>query len=136
MALVFTLATRVTRNHAYRYATGVALVAAFVLVWVNGAVGIIGNENNDANLMYFGVLAIGIIGALVARFRPRGMARTLFATALAQMLVAAIALFADLGPMGPTWPLDILILTLFFTALWLLSAWLFRVAARQQALEA
>jgi len=42
-------------------------------------------------LMYIGVLAVGIIGALIARFQPHGMARALFATALAQMLVAVIA---------------------------------------------
>jgi hypothetical protein len=34
--------------------------------------------------MYIGVLAVGIIGAIIARLRPRGMARALFATALAQ----------------------------------------------------
>jgi len=80
--------------------------------------------------MYGGVLAVGIIGAIIARFQPRGMARALFATALAQALVAVIALIAGLGSTGPTWPADILILTGFFTALWLISAWLFRKAAR------
>jgi hypothetical protein len=48
--------------------------------------------------MYIGVLAVGIIGAIVARFRPHGMARALFATALAQALVAVIALLAGLVP--------------------------------------
>lgn len=38
------------------------------------------------NTTYFEVLAVGIIGALIARFRPRGMARALFATALAGAL--------------------------------------------------
>ena len=52
--------------------------------------------------MYFGVLAVGMAGALIARLRPRGMARALFATALAQALVAAIALIARLGlPYSP-----------------------------------
>ena len=37
------LTLRTTANRAYRAAVGVALVAAFMLVWVNGAVGIIGN---------------------------------------------------------------------------------------------
>ena len=30
---------------------GVALAAAFILVWVNGAVGVIGTERDDANLI-------------------------------------------------------------------------------------
>jgi hypothetical protein len=57
-----------TDNRAYRAAVGVAIAAAFILVWMNLAVGIIGSEDNPANLMYGGVLAIGIIGAVIARF--------------------------------------------------------------------
>lgn len=132
VGVIFTLAARKSRNTAYRSAIGVALVAAFILVWVNGAVGIIGNESNDANLMYIGVLAVGIIGAVLARFHPLGMARALFATALAQVLVAVIALIAGLGSTGAIWPRDIVTLTGFFTVLWLVSAWLFQSAGRQQ----
>jgi len=113
----------------------VALAAAFLLFLVNGAVGIIGAARNDANLMYGGVLAIGIIGAIIARFQPHGMARTLFATALAQALVAVIALIARLGSTAPIWPWDVLILTGFFAALWVGSALLFRKAAREQPPE-
>ena len=47
----------------YRAAVGVALGTALFLVWANLAVGIIGNEGNPANLAYFGVLAVGFIGA-------------------------------------------------------------------------
>jgi hypothetical protein len=43
------------------------------------------------------VLAVGLIGAIIACFRPHGMARALFATALAQALVAVIALIFGLG---------------------------------------
>jgi hypothetical protein len=43
-------------------------------------------------LMYLGVLAVGFIGAFIARFEAHGMALALFATALAQMLVPVIAL--------------------------------------------
>ena len=119
-------------NTAYQSAVGVALAAAFLLFWVNGAVGVIGTARDDANLMYGGVLAVGFIGAIIARFQPHGMARALFATALAQALVAVIALTAGLGSTGPIWPWDILILTGFFAALWVGSAWLFRNAAREQ----
>ncbi len=133
VGVIYTLAARKSDNTAYRSATGVALAAAFILVWVNGAVGIIGDASNDANMMYIGVIAVGIIGAVIARFQPHGMARALYATALAQALVAVIALIAGLGSTGPIWPRDILILTGFFAALWLLSAWLFRNAAREQS---
>ena len=93
--------------------------------------GIIGSEDNNANVMYFGVLAVGIIGAIIARFRPHGMARALFATALAQALVAVIALIITLrSPWSPPGVLGTLILNGFFAALFVGSAWLFREAAR------
>jgi hypothetical protein len=117
-------------NHrtAYRTAIGVALAAAILLVWLSLGVGIIGADGDPANLMYFGVLAVGMVGAMIARLRPRGMARALFATALAQALVAAIALIARLGlPWSP--PAEILALNGFFIALFVASAWLFRRAA-------
>ncbi len=128
----YELAARMTGDNAYRAAVGVALAAASILVWMNLAVGIIGTEDNPANLMHGGVLAVGIVGAAIARFQPRGMARALSATALAQVLVAVIALTAGLGSTGPSWPGGILMLTGFFAALWLVSAWLFRDAARKQ----
>jgi hypothetical protein len=68
---------------SYRYAIGVALAAALILVWLSLGVGIIRKDGDPANLMYFGVLAVGISGAFVARFQPHGMARALLATALA-----------------------------------------------------
>lgn len=122
--------TRVN-NTAYRSAIGVALAAAVLLVWLSLGVGIIGADGDPANRMYFGVLAVGIIGALLARFQPQGMARALFATALAQASVAAIALIAGLGlPWSP--PAEIILLNGFFMALFSGSAWLFRRAARGQ----
>lgn len=132
VGLTFDLAARMTRNRAFRAAVGVALAAVFMLVWGNAAVGVIGSEDNPANLMYFGVLAIGIAGAVVARFRPDGMARAMVATALAQAAVAAVALTGGLGVMKPVQPWDVVVLTGFLAALWLLSAWLFRKAARDQ----
>ena len=119
-------------NIAYRAAVAVALAAALLLVWVTGAVGIIGSEDNNANLMYFGVLAVGIIGAIVARLRPHEMARALFATALAQASVAVIALIFGLGSGNPPGVLGILILNGFFVGLFVGSALLFRNAGREQ----
>jgi phosphoglycerol transferase MdoB-like AlkP superfamily enzyme len=82
--------------------------------------------------MYGGVLAVAIIGAFIARFRAHGMARALAATALAQALVGVIALAAGFGSTAPSFPEAILFLTGFFVGLWLISAWLFRRAARER----
>jgi hypothetical protein len=79
--------------------------------------------------MYFGVVTVGIIGALIARFRPLGMARALFGMAIAQTTVAAIALIA---PLGRPWsgPLELSLLNGFFVAMFVGSAWLFQRAAQ------
>ncbi|MDH3458641.1 MAG: hypothetical protein OER90_17515 [Gemmatimonadota bacterium] len=123
------LAVRKSGDAAYRTGVGVALVAAFILIWVNGAVGIIGSEDNDANLMYGGVLAVGIIGAIIARFRPRGMARALFAAAFTQALIAVIALIAGLGA-PVSGPREIVGVNALFVALFVGSALLFQKSAR------
>jgi len=118
--VTYELAARKSGNSTYKTAVGLALLATFLLVWINGAVGIIGNESNDTNLMFFGVLLTGLIGVFVARFEPRGMARAMSATALAQVLVFLIAVVAGWGFIGPV--------TLIFVALWMGSAWLFQKA--------
>jgi hypothetical protein len=130
--LMLELAARKAGNIAYRSAVGVALAAALLLVWINLAVGIIGVEGDRADLMYFGVLAVGLIGAIIARFRPQGMARALFATALAQALVAVIALIAGKHQDPVTSVSELLGLNGIFVALFIGSAWLFQRAARQQ----
>jgi hypothetical protein len=126
----YELAARMTGNPAYRAAVGVAVVTAFLLIWINLAVGIIGSEDNPANLMYGGVLVVGILGGLMVRFKPHGMARALVATAVAQVLVGLVALTAGLGSTGANWPRPVLVLSAFFAAAWLVSAWLFRKAAK------
>lgn len=125
------LAAMKTDSTAYRAGAGVALATAFLLVWTIGAVGIIGASGDRADLMYAGVLAVGAVGAVLARFRPRGMASAMVATALAQALVAGIALIAGLVPAyNPAY--EILGINGFFAALWLGSAGLFRKAAAVQ----
>jgi len=113
---------------AYRLAVGLALTAAFLIIWLNAAAGLIGIEDDDpANLLYVGVLAIGFIGAILARLQPRGLARALFATALAQALVGAIALKLP----NTAGSLQIVIVHGVFVALFAGAALLLRYAARQ-----
>ncbi len=131
-AAVVLLARRRSCNRAFRSAATVATAGAFLLVWVNGAVGIIGDEGNEANLLFFGVLAIAAVGSVIARFRARGMALALYATAAAQLLVGAVAIYMNLCATRPIWPRDVLALTAFFSTIWLISAWLFGKAARME----
>ena len=129
--ITYEIAAMTSADAAYRAGVAVALGTAFVLIWINLAVGIIGSEDNPANLMYGAVLVVGLVGAIMARFRPRGMARALVAIALAQALVALITLAADLGGLaGPL--LEIIGVNAMFIALWLLSAWLFQRVGTQE----
>jgi hypothetical protein len=129
---LYVVAASRTRTPRYRAALGVALGTALFLVWVNLAVGVIGSERDRANLMYLGVLAVGFVGALIARLRPQGMARALIATAVAQALVAAIAVILGLGS-PESGPLEVLTVNGLFVALFTGSALLFRQAARAEA---
>ena len=126
---------------AYRIATGIAAAEALVLLWVNAAVGIIGD--GPVNLLYLGVLLVGFAGALTARFEPRGMALALFATAIAQMLIPVLALVIWnagwhnllIDPNSPNPPFHPGIAPVFglntvFAVFWIISAWVFRRAAR------
>jgi hypothetical protein len=138
--LIYELVARKGGTVAYRVAVGVACATGFILFWINAAAGIIGD--GPVNLMYAGVLAVGLVGAYLARYQPRGMALALFATAFAQMLVPVIALviwkagWQDLltDPNSPNPPFDpgiapVFALNAVFTVLWIVSALLFRHAA-------
>ena len=59
--LAYEFVARKALNTRYRIAAGLALAAALLLVWINLAVGIIGNENNPANLLYWAVLVVGLL---------------------------------------------------------------------------
>jgi len=119
-------------NTAYKSAVGLAVATPLLLVWMIGAVGVLGVDGDRSDLMYVGVLAVELIGAFIARFQPFGMARALFATALAQALVAVIALIAGLHEAPFSSVGEILGLNGFFVVLFLGSAWLFRKAAQER----
>ena len=120
-----------TNRVAFRFANGLAVTAACLLIWLSLGVGIIGKDDDPANMMYFGVIAVGIIGAIISRFRPMGMARTLLAMALAQALVALIALIAGLGIQW-SGPAEIIMLNGIFIGMFIGSAWLFKRTVANQ----
>lgn len=138
-----------TNSTVYRSAVTVALATAFLLlipllamqftdkvVWDLADFAVAGTLLFGAGLTFEIVarkgsnvayrVAVGLIGTFIARFQPHGMARALFATALAQALVALIA---GLGSPA-SGPEEILAVNGFFVALFIGSAFLFRYAAR------
>lgn len=105
---------------AYRLGAAVAAIAAFLTVWVNAAVGMIGSGDNPLNLLFGGVLLVALAGAIVARLEAAGMARAMGVAAILQAGAGAAGLGTDVR--GG-------VLSMGFAGLWLLSSALFHNAA-------
>ena len=122
VGLAFEFIVRKSNSLAYRSGAALAVVAAFLTIWTNGAVGMIGSEDNPYNLVFGGVLLIALIGAIVARLEPAGMALAMIVTALAQAAAGAFGLSTDVRGA---------VFSMAFAGFWLTSAALFWNAARE-----
>lgn len=123
------LTLRKPGNSPYRIAVGIALVAAFLLSWLSLGVGIVGRDADPANLMYFAVIAVGVISSIVARLKAQGMVYAMYATAITQVVVAAIAMIAGLGSaLSNAW--TFLALNGIFLGLFIVSARLFKTSTK------
>jgi hypothetical protein len=129
--LLFELAARASRSWAYRGGVALALIPSFLIVWINGAVGIIGDEDNPANLVFGVVLAIEIAGAIVAKAKAEAMVRAMAVTAGAQGLIGLIVFGRSIAANEPPGAFGLLILIEGFAVLWLMSALLFAKVARE-----
>jgi len=121
---MFTLSNKT----AYRLAIAGSLLAVILLIWLSLGVGIIGADGDPANRMYFVVVAVGIIGALVMRLKPAGMMRVLLAMAFVQVIITGIAMIAKIG-LPYSGPMELILLNGFFIVAFLVAAWLFRKAS-------
>jgi hypothetical protein len=90
--MAYALIARKMGAWSYKAGVGVALVAGFALGWSNMVQ--VADSGHPENLVYYSVLAVGIVGACLARLKARGLAGTLFAMA------ATLALIAVMLPSG------------------------------------
>ena len=123
------LAVRASRDWSYRIGAGLAVLACVLLLWINGAVGIIGSEDNPANLLYLAVMAAAFVGAVAARFRAQGLSLTMVCAAALQVLIGGLAVLRGWGEGAENWPRPVIVLSVIFALIWLASAFLFRRAA-------
>jgi hypothetical protein len=121
LGLGIELAVRASASLPYRLGAGLAVLTGFLTIWVNLAVGMIGDEGGAYNLLFLGVVLLALAGSIAARFRPRGMAAAMGAAAAAQFLAAAVGGFGGDLRGG--------IFSALFALPWLLSAALLRKAA-------
>jgi hypothetical protein len=123
---IYRLVTMKADCLAHRVAAALGAGTGLLLIWVNLAVGFIGSEDNPANLLYGAVVAVGLIGAALARLEPQRMSAVLFATAATQFLVPVIA-WLIWRPGFDLNVLKIFILNGVFVVLFIVSGLLFRV---------
>jgi hypothetical protein len=128
---VVELVVRLSGSWAYRLGAIAAIGSAFLITWANLAVGIVGSEDNPANQWFFGALLVGLVGATIARFRARGMALAMTAAAVAVGIAFVTAVSGATDEPNVSHWLE-LIATAIITSPFLVSALLFRRAAREQ----
>lgn len=127
--VAFEMASRAARVPSYLVASLMAIGAAFLLLWANLAVGIVDAPGHPGNLLFMGVLGIGVIGAGIVRLRARGMACVMVAMAVLQLLAGGLAMRMHTQES----PAFVLAFTGLYVVAWLSSAALFRKAANARA---
>lgn len=131
--LLVELAAGKAGDPAYRAAVTIALAAAFLLTWINLVVGMSGREDDPANSKFFVLVLAAGVGAFAARGRADGMGRAMAGVAAVQAILTALTA-TDPSTARPT--ADVVLVSGYFTALWLTSAALFRRSARGRAVTA
>jgi hypothetical protein len=121
------LAARASASLAYRVGAAMAVATGFLTIWITLAVGVVGTEDNPQNILYFGIVGMGICVAGAALGDPRALARGMRVTAAFQGLVCLIHVIDGVYP-G-------VMIDGFFTMTWLTAGALFARAARERAAE-
>lgn len=130
VGLLYELAERASGSRAYRAGVAVALVASFLTVWTTLV------RDDGTGIGFFLLIMAAGVGGFSAWFRPAGMARTMLGVAIMQALFGVAVATAPSTVSMPDGSFKALVFSGFFTALWLLSATLFRAAAKGDHKEA
>lgn len=129
--LFYKFITLKSNNLFYKVAIGFGILTGFMLIWSNMAVGIIGSADNPANLMYFAVIAVGLIGSLIARFDSKKMEKIMYGMAFTQALITIIILSLGLFQTPSNSLFQIIGVNGFFIVLFSVSGLLFRYAVQE-----
>lgn len=84
-------AVRLSSNWYFRLGAICAVLAGFMVIWANLAVGLIGNEDNPVNLWFGLVLFIAIAGSIAARFRGSILPWAMFLAGSVQIAIGTFA---------------------------------------------
>lgn len=120
------IALRVGKNAPQRVGIGIAALGGFLTVWVNGAVGMLGSENEATNLAFIGLVGAGIVLSFAVWFRPAKMRWIVAALSAGQF---AVGIAAGLWTM-PGHAIEWGVLA-FFALIWGVSAACFHAADKR-----
>lgn len=126
----YEVAVRKPGDAVYRAGVGLGIAATFLLVWGNAAVYI---TDSPADTLYYGAAGVGIVGVVIALFRPGAGARALLAAVLALVVACAASLASDLVPNPYVSTVEVIGITTFYAALYGGAAYLLREAASNRA---
>jgi hypothetical protein len=128
LSFLFELARKKAGNStAYKMGAGLALLTIFFLLWINGAVGIIGDGDN-VSVIYMLVPLTLIVGSAIARFKSRGLSLVLFAAAFVQFMIPIVAYFGITSDFAPG-VAKVFMLNSIFVLGFLASGFFFRQAS-------
>ena len=121
--------SRKTQHFAFKIATGIAAFTTIFIIWSNLAVGIIGNEENPLNLLYFGVILLVIFGTYIAQLQASAMFRVMLSVAALHAFVSVIGL-SIFSAQNPEYTImNVIVINCVFVILWIVSALLYRTSA-------
>ncbi|WP_375290716.1 hypothetical protein [Qipengyuania sp.] len=87
----FEVAMCVGRNAPHRLGIAIAALTGFLTVWINGAVGILGSEDEATNLAFIALVCGAVIAGFVTWFRARPMVWVMAALSVSQFVVGIAA---------------------------------------------
>lgn len=131
----FVILNAYSTNYLYKLAMALALGSTFLMIWSNLGVGLIGGGAHVGNLMYAVVIGVGLVGTYLVRFSSRGMAHTMFAMASTFVLIAIIALAANMQNYPGSSVKEIIGVNGFFSLLYGVAGILFRLVSNNEAIQ-
>lgn len=118
-------AVRLSSSWYFRFGAMFAVLAGFMVVWSNLAVGMIGNEDNPVNLWFGLVLLIAILGSIASRFRASVLPQAMYLAGAVQIAIGTFAGILGADPRGGRF-------TIVLSVAWMISSLLFWCAQRRR----
>jgi len=112
------------KRTTYRLGVAAAVLTSFLSLWAM----VVRDDGNGAGFIM--LIMAAAVGSAAASFQPAGMARAMLGVAAMQLLLGALVATAPSTASTPGGVVKILLFTVLFVALWLVSAAFFRAAAK------